>query len=95
MNPYAVLALIAALSAAAGGIYIKGRVDGAAVVQARLVAAQEAAREATAKLEASRLIAQAERDRLARELEDMANEEPVSVPDALPASRVRRLREIQ
>lgn len=93
MTRYALfLALCVAL---AGSIYAKGRADGKAALQARYEAAQEAAREATAKLEAARLIAQAERDRLARELEDMANAEPVSVPDALPASRVRRLREIQ
>lgn len=87
--------LLAALLALGGGIYAKGRVDGREASEATLRAAVEAQREATAKLEATRLAAQAERDRMTRQLEDAANADPVSDAVALPAGRVRRLNAIR
>lgn len=86
---------IAALLATFGGAYAWGRSDGATLAEARLTAAQEASREATAKLETARLAAQVTRDRLTRQLEDAAHADPVSNPVALSADRVRRLNSIR
>jgi hypothetical protein len=86
---------LALFMALVGAIYAKGRVDGKQALQSRIEAAQEAAREAMRKAEKQRLIDQAERDRLARELEDMANADPVLVPQCLSPDRLRRLNEIR
>lgn len=87
------LILLAALGALAlaAAAYVQGRHDGRAQVTAELAAVQADQREALAKLEAARLALQADRDRLALELEDAAREDPVTHPDALPLERVRRL----
>lgn len=85
-------ALIAALLVAfASGIYGKGRMDGKAALLARIEAASEAEREAVAKMETQRLLIEAERDRMARQMEDLANADPVLVPQCLSVDRVRRL----
>lgn len=85
-------ALIAALLVAfSGALYGKGRVDGKHALEARIAAAVEGQREAVAKMETQRLLIEAERDRMARELEDMANADPVLVPQCLSVDRVRRL----
>ena len=89
------MALLALLIIVASGIYAKGRVDGKAALQAQYDALEDAFREAITAAESRRLAAAAERDELQRQLEDLANADPVSVPDALPAGRVRRLDEIQ
>lgn len=78
-----------------GGTYLLGRSDGAKVAFVQLAKAQDESREATAKLETSRLAAQATRDRLTQKLEDAAHADPVSNPAALSVDRVRRLNSIR
>lgn len=84
----AIVALALGTLAAA---YTKGRLDGRALMTIEIAEAREASREATAKLEAQRLAAMADRNRLATALEDEAREAPVTHPVCLPADRVRRL----
>lgn len=90
---YAVV-LIAVISLV-GGAYGLGRHDGAALIKADLAKLREASREATSKLETTRLAAQALRDEFTRQLEDAAHAEPVNHPDALSLERVRRLNSIR
>lgn len=78
-----------------GGTYLLGRSDGARLANAELAEAREVSREAMAKLEMSRLAAQATRDRLTRQLEDAAHADPVSTPAALSVDRVRRLNRLR
>ncbi|WP_290684713.1 hypothetical protein [Haematobacter sp. UBA3484] len=85
-------AVIAAL-AFGGGYWTRGSIEARKALDAA-EAAQDA-RERAARAEAQRLAVQAERDRLARKLEDAAHADPVRNPDALPASRVRRLQQIR
>lgn len=89
MNRAALILAVALIALAAA--YGKGRSDVRAAITADLTEAREAAREATAKLEAQRLAIAAERDRLATQLEDEARAAPVAHPDCLPLDRVRRL----
>lgn len=93
MTRYALIASV--LVALFGLAYAKGRIDGNAALQARIAAAVEGEREAAAKLEAQRLAIEAERDRLARELEDEADADPVAVPQCLSPDRVRRLNRLR
>lgn len=85
------LALALGALAMSAMAYLQGRSDGRDKVLAELAAVQADQREAIAKLEAARLAALADRDRLALELEDAARESPVTNPVALPVDRVRRL----
>jgi hypothetical protein len=55
------------------------------------ICARSAPRELASQKELQRLAAEAEREKIARELEDLANAEPVTTADCLPVSRVRRL----
>jgi len=87
--------IAAVVLAVCGGLYLKGKADGRKACESRVEAAMEASREATAKLEAARLTAQAERDRLMQQLEDAAYAEPVTHPACLPAGRVFRLNQIR
>jgi signal transduction histidine kinase len=93
MSRYALIAAL--LMAFSGTLYGKGRVDGKHALAARIAAAVEGQREAVAKMETQRLLIEAERDRMARELEDLANADPVLVPQCLFVDRVRRVDSIQ
>jgi len=53
------------------------------------------AAEAARKLDMARQVLQAQRDRLAKENEDLARAEPPSHPSCLPANRLRRLNKIR
>lgn len=83
-----ILGVAAALLVAA---YAHGRQAGAAKVRAELAADAEEARADQAAREAARLTIQGERDRMARELEDLAYAAPVTADHCLPADRVHRL----
>ncbi|MCU0882964.1 MAG: hypothetical protein MUF14_09885 [Hyphomonadaceae bacterium] len=87
-RPLIVAGLLLALLA---GAYALGRSHEADQWRADLAEAREAAREASAKLEAQRLAVEAERAALLQSLEDAAYAAPVSAPACLPADRVRRL----
>lgn len=92
MTRLAIAAVLTVLCFVAG-YWTRGSVEAR-----RAVAVAQEAREARQRAdaaEAQRLTLQSERDRLAQELEDAAHAEPVSRPDALPASRVRRLQQIR
>lgn len=93
MTRYALIAAL--LMASHVAAYTKGRSDGKAILEARIAQERDAAREATAKLEAARLIAVAERALMAREMEDLAHADPVAVPQCLSPDRVRRLQAIR
>lgn len=94
LNPWAILALLAALAGAGGYGY---RAGGAAC-ENRHLAELNRAREAAAKAaeiasrrEADRLAAEAERDALARELEDEARNDPGAGSCGIGAAGVMRL----
>jgi hypothetical protein len=74
-----------------GAAYLWGRQDGRALCEGAHAAALAQAQAATIRIEAERLAIQAERDALARDLEDQAHADPVRNPDCLSADRVRRL----
>ncbi len=59
--------------------------------EARMVLAAQEHQKDIDKAERKRQELEIERNRLARDLEDAANEEPASSDRCLPASRVRRL----
>jgi hypothetical protein len=82
---------IATLLAAVPAAYFTGRSHGGQAVERKIQIQIEKANEQMRLAEVTRLKLQAERDRLAQELEDAANAEPVSSPSCFPASRVRRL----
>jgi|GEM_PF-5346394 hypothetical protein len=84
------LALAAVFGAGAWGGWAASQGRCAAAVAASQRALIRAGELATQK-ELQRLAAEAEREKIARELEDMANAEPVTTVDCLPVSRVRRL----
>ncbi len=82
----------------AAGIWLHGHYTGrtgcetrAALAQAEAERAAWRAAEAASRKEAARLAVEAERDALARELEDAANADPVAAPACLGPERVRRL----
>jgi hypothetical protein len=88
------LAVVAALGAAGNRLYSAGYAacaaeNAAALERARTEAARNA--EIASRKEGERLAAEASRARLAAELEDLANAEPVSGPQCLGVDRVRRL----
>lgn len=85
------LALVAAVFTSGRLVFERGVTAGRDEFKAELAAAQAAARAALDVAEAQRLALQAERDRLARELEDAALADPVLVPQCLGPDRVRRL----
>ena len=62
---------------------------GRAVASAQMETIRAA--EVASRVEAERIEAEAQRDALARRLEDEANAEPVAVPQCLGPSRLRRL----
>ncbi|MES2667415.1 MAG: hypothetical protein V4712_15055 [Pseudomonadota bacterium] len=86
---YLAVALLMALSI--GTAFAYGRREGRALERATVAAAIEASREAKAKLEAGRLIAQAALDDLAQQLEDANHARPVYAADCLSGDGVRRL----
>lgn len=85
------LALVAALFASGRLVFERGVASGRAEFKAELAAVQAAARAALDLAETQRLALQAERDRLARDLEEAALADPVLVPQCLGPDRVRRL----
>lgn len=85
----------AALIVWTGAVYVAGGQHRATAMQLEIARAQEAAREAFAKLDAVRLASEA---RLALQLqsqEDEARAQPVTHDQCLPAERVRRLDRLQ
>lgn len=97
MNPWLILALLAALAGA--GAY--GYRAGGAACEARHLVELNRARDAAAKAaeiasrrEAERLTAEAERDALARELEDDARNDPGAGACGLGADSLRRLQRL-
>lgn len=97
-NPWLILAVIAALAGAWGHGYQRGK----ASLRADLLAAQARAHEAAAaadavvrRIESARLVAEAARDVLAREIEDEANAAPDAGLPALGLGSVRRLNRIR
>jgi Flp pilus assembly protein TadB len=82
---------VAACLALLGAAYAVGLWQGTAALQARLDAEMVASQQAAAETTRALAVAEQQRARLARELEDAANAEPVSSAACLPLSRVRRL----
>ncbi|WP_179285816.1 hypothetical protein [Haematobacter missouriensis] len=89
----AIAFLVGLVAGGAGAWWVRGSLI-AREAAAAAEAAQDA-RERATRAEAQRLAVQAQRDALQRKLEDAAHAEPVHSPDALPASRVRRLQQIR
>lgn len=77
------------------GLYTWGARDGRAACEARAAADAAASAEAFRKLDLARQVASDARAALARQLEDHANADPVSVPQCLSPDRVRRLNQIR
>ncbi len=97
-NPWALLALVAALTAWTGYVGARAYHAGEAAVTARHAAEIERAREAAAQAaeiasrrEADRLAAEAERDAMAMELEDAARMDPGAGACGIGLDGVRRL----
>lgn len=91
MRPYLILGALVAVLVAAGGGFWSGIRWQQGNDARRLSAAQEAAHKAAlARQEAEQRLATK-----SQQLEDAAHAAPITHPDCLPASRVRRLREYQ
>jgi len=97
-NPWLILAVIAALGGAWGHGYQRGK----ASLRADLMAAQARAHEAAAaadavvrRIESARLVAEAARDVLAREIEDETFAAPDADLPAFGADGMRRLNRIR
>lgn len=91
------LAIVAAVLAAVIGAYVWGRGDGRALAEAAHAAKMQRAQadalraaDLASRKEADRLAAEAARNDLAQQLEDMANADPAG-GECLPVSRVLRL----
>ena len=89
MTRYLIFA--AAVIALLGGVALFSYRAGEAHVKAQIDAAKVDALNSAADAAIRLAAAEQEKARLARELEDAANQEPVSVPVALPPSRLRRI----
>ena len=89
------LIILAVFAAAVSGAYFFGRSAGKAACEAAVAAEKLAARDDADKREAVRLKLQAERDRQAKEMEDLAYAQPVASADCMPVSRLRRLNAIR
>ncbi|MFV0294578.1 MAG: hypothetical protein ACK5JT_00465 [Hyphomicrobiaceae bacterium] len=81
-----------------GGLWLHGQHIGRSQCEARHSIALAKAHQETARVaaqanmeERARLAVEAEYNKLAKELEDAAREDPVTAPGCLPAGRVRRL----
>jgi len=89
MNLNAILAV--AFLALLGAAYVYGHHAGTASLQARLDAAAVQAQAADMETAKALAVAEQARAALSQQLQDAANADPVTVPVALPATRVLRL----
>lgn len=90
-NPWLILALLAATAGAWGHGYWRGGAACDAAHNAEIIKRQQEAD----KLDAARREALQERDRLARELEESAYADPITVERCLGPDRVRRLNNLR
>lgn len=94
-RPYFYAAALAAVTALGAWLWGVGYAAGKRACEASHAAAEAAQAEAAAKLDAARIEIQRQRDALARQLQEAAYADPVSVPECLGAGRVRRLNSLR